>query len=100
GFPTAPPQQAHDEVNLPLQAAVIPSTVQPIAGKRQRQVSPTDADPDPTGLARLAGTQRLYVPLPLQPLLLQRYHDYYAHPGKKALYDLASRHWWFPRMSK
>ncbi|KAF4648377.1 hypothetical protein FOZ61_002799, partial [Perkinsus olseni] len=45
GFPTAPPQQAHDEVNFPLQAAVIPSTVQPIAGERQRRVSPADADP-------------------------------------------------------
>ncbi|EER02641.1 hypothetical protein Pmar_PMAR014389, partial [Perkinsus marinus ATCC 50983] len=34
----------HDGVQ-PLQAAVIPSTVSPSAGKRQRQISPTDADP-------------------------------------------------------
>ncbi|KAF4651117.1 hypothetical protein FOL46_000547, partial [Perkinsus olseni] len=40
-----PPQQAHEAGTVSLQAAVIPSTLQPIAGKRQRQISSTDADP-------------------------------------------------------
>ncbi|KAF4650235.1 hypothetical protein FOL47_001341 [Perkinsus chesapeaki] len=36
---------------------------------------------DTLGYARLSGTQRLYIPQPIQQDLLRSYHEYYAHPG-------------------
>ncbi|KAF4679860.1 hypothetical protein FOZ60_014398 [Perkinsus olseni] len=109
-LPTAPPQQAHDEVNFLYKLQSYLRWYSPSQVNVNVKSLPADADPvvkkictrpyqaplyltrealgqscrerdelllkgiivqDPTGLARLAGTQRLYVPSPLQPLLLQ-----------------------------